>query len=1109
MTIDKLAAMRKRWVEANQENDFEDGIRNLLTDLYPDNAHFTYELLQNAEDAGASKVQFDLNADRLKFEHNGDRLFDIEDVTSITSIGVSTKRNDPTSIGKFGIGFKAVFAYTATPEIESGPFHFRIRDMVVPDTAGLDPGSLGGKRTRFVFPFDNSEKSSEKARAEIETKLRQLNENTLLFLSNIRRIEYRLSDSTTGSLERRENKNDESQIEIAVTRPGNIVPDSIHYLRFQREVDVRDEDTGELKRCQIAVAFGMDKPQSQDGKIIPLNPGQVCIYFPAESETSKLRFHLHAPFASTVARAHVRRDSTANEKLRDHLADLVAESIGTIRDQGLLDVEFLAILPNSSDAISPFYLPILDRLVKEFKTKKLVPMAQGGHAVTSECYRDQRNLSDLIDDEDLTTLLDKNKSQPIWVKNPPPPRRDEKGQFIRDERARQQNERINNFLTMLDISEWTIEDLIEVLDAQPDSVSEWLKGKQDEWHQFLYVLLGDFLSNASSYPSYIARERKAKLSNLRIIRCGDGEYRVGNDCHFIDYGVESDENWQNDFTVLAEGDLSESQAEESYEENFHYVAPAVYSSGSNKDQQEKALKFLEVIGVHKVDDAERIKVILEQRYRKGSLKPREEDMEKFMALVEEHPETKSLFNDYFIFEVNLDRDDSKWFMKPTGVFLDSPYLATGLTAYHEALGEDSDSFKRALSPKYAESGIDLKRFGEFAEVVGAQTKLCIIPQQVCSEHPEYEDLVTKAPGQFRKDTCTSEDYTIAEIKIFLEIPSVDKSKLIWQTMTDTSSASHLEARYRKNQSQTYRVRASSLVHELRNAKWIPQKNGDSVSFVQPCDASIEHLPEGFIHKTGQKWLDAIEFGKTASKQREESVQRDQQAKNFGFDSSEEAEKYAILHQLLKNENTTVDDVISQYSSENNDTKPDFPTSSVKNPELRKKRVVEQVRNAPEKVYERRERRERVSKDEMGAHRTSLQEWYTNESGEMICQICKEEMPFKKTDGEYYFTAVEALTTRFKDDEFPENHLPKEYEAQYLALCPGCGARYDYFARTAAGSIKLMEELRDQLMNSDDLEVPVCLGELETDIRFVEAHLHDLKAVLHYYENPQDSEESTD
>ena len=1108
MTINQLAEKRKRWVEANRENDFEDGIKNLLTDLYPDNAHFTYELLQNAEDAGASEVQFILNTDGLEFEHNGDCLFTIEDITSITSIGDSTKRDDPISIGKFGIGFKAVFAYTATPEIESGPFHFRIRDMVVPDTVGLDPGSLGEKRTRFVFPFDNPEKSSEKARAEIETKLRHLNETTLLFLNNIRRIEYRLSDSMTGSLERRKNENDESQIEIAVTRPGNIVPDSTHYLRFQQEVDVRDEDTGELKCCQIAVAFGMDKPRNQNGKIVPLNPGQVCIYFPAESETSKLRFHLHAPFASTVARASARRNSAANEELRDHLADLVAESIGAIRDKGLLDVEFLATLPNNSDDLSPFYLPIQERLIKEFKSERLVPVAKGGYTVSSECYRDQGNLSDLIGDVDLATFLEKEKSQPLWLKNPPPPRRDEKGQFVRDERARQQNERISDFLTMLGISEWTIEDLIEVLDAQSDLVVGWLKGKQDVWHQSLYVLLGDFLSGAPSNPFYIARERKEKLSNLCIIRCSDGEYRVGNDCHFIDDGVEPDDNLQNNFTVLTEGSPSESQDEEIYEENFHYVASNTYSSASNRNQQEKARKFLETIGVRRVDDVERVKVILKQRYKKGSIKPREEDMEKFMTLVEGQPEYKSLFSDYFIFEVDLDRDDSKWFMKPTGVFLDSPYLATGLTAYHEALGEDSDSFKRALSPKYVESGIDLKRFGEFAEIVGAQTKLDIDDQPVFSEHPEYEDLVTRAPGQYRTDTYTSEDHIITEIKILLEMPSVDKSKLIWQTMTDTSSADHLEARYRKNQSQPYRVRASSLVHELRNAKWIPQKNGNSFSFVQPCDASIERLPEGFIHKTGQKWLDAIEFGKTANRLREESTQRDQQAKDDGFASLQEKEQFVEFAQRLRKEGRSINDVISQYSSQNREAEPNFPTSTVKNPKLRKERVLEQVRNAPKKRHEARERKDRVSKSEID-QRTTLQEWYTNDSGEMICQICKEEMPFKKNDGEYYFIAVEALTTRFKDDELPENHFPKEYESQYLALCPECAARYDYFVRDVKEGIEIMDKLRDQLINSDNLMIPVRLGELETDLRFVEAHLHDLKEVLNYYENPQDDEESTD
>lgn len=84
LNILQLSEKRKKWVEASRENGFEDGIKRLLTDLYPDNAHFIYELLQNAEDAGASEVRFTLNNDSIEFQHNGDRLFSIENVDSIT-----------------------------------------------------------------------------------------------------------------------------------------------------------------------------------------------------------------------------------------------------------------------------------------------------------------------------------------------------------------------------------------------------------------------------------------------------------------------------------------------------------------------------------------------------------------------------------------------------------------------------------------------------------------------------------------------------------------------------------------------------------------------------------------------------------------------------------------------------------------------------------------------------------------------------------------------------------------------------------------------------------------------------------------------------------------
>jgi len=38
-----------------------------------------------------------------------------------------------TLIGKFGAGFKSVFAVTKTPQIHSGEYHFKIRDFIIPE----------------------------------------------------------------------------------------------------------------------------------------------------------------------------------------------------------------------------------------------------------------------------------------------------------------------------------------------------------------------------------------------------------------------------------------------------------------------------------------------------------------------------------------------------------------------------------------------------------------------------------------------------------------------------------------------------------------------------------------------------------------------------------------------------------------------------------------------------------------------------------------------------------------------------------------------------------------------------------------------------------------
>ena len=85
------------------------GIKELVSEIYPEEAHFIYELLQNAEDAGADSVYFGIKKDMLVFRHNGNKLFDAEDVDSITNIAKSTKKENFVQAGKFGIGFKSVY----------------------------------------------------------------------------------------------------------------------------------------------------------------------------------------------------------------------------------------------------------------------------------------------------------------------------------------------------------------------------------------------------------------------------------------------------------------------------------------------------------------------------------------------------------------------------------------------------------------------------------------------------------------------------------------------------------------------------------------------------------------------------------------------------------------------------------------------------------------------------------------------------------------------------------------------------------------------------------------------------------------------------------------
>lgn len=188
------------------------GLKTLLSQFYPDKNHFIYELLQNAEDAGASSVRFEVLPDRLIFAHNGTEPFSIKHIDAITNISLSTKLDEDSKAGKFGIGFKSVFAFTETPYIYTDDICFKIVDMFLPEEI---PQKYTNGETIFEFPFDNVKLPATDAIEKIEAGLKDISATTLLFLTNVREITYTLINGKSGIIEAKHDSKSEKNDAIS------------------------------------------------------------------------------------------------------------------------------------------------------------------------------------------------------------------------------------------------------------------------------------------------------------------------------------------------------------------------------------------------------------------------------------------------------------------------------------------------------------------------------------------------------------------------------------------------------------------------------------------------------------------------------------------------------------------------------------------------------------------------------------------------------------------------------------------------------------------------------------------------------------------------------
>ena len=280
----------------------------------------------------------------------------------------------------------------------------------------------------------------------------------------------------------------------------------------------------------------------------------------------------------------------------------------------------------------------------------------------------------------------------------------------------------------------------------------------------------------------------------------------------------------------------------------------------------------------------------------------------------------------------------------------------------------------------------------------------------------------------------------------------------------------LKACYRKNESSGARYADSQLVCWLRDLAWVPQKGG---TFVPARQATAAMLPEGFSVDAGYKWMEAVGFGSDAKKRETASVERDEKLKALGI-SNEALQLAQLLQSLPKEERERLLANVTQVKTD----PVELPERPVRNADLRSQRVGEQAKATPEKsaVIKPRSVQLGVEAARLEA-KLYLTDQYTNTNGQMICQACKKELPFKLPSGSYYFEAVEII-----------RGAPKRFREGFLALCPNDAAAYQH-------ANAQRDSMHDVIATATGNEVELALGNVETTLYFTQMHLADAKACL--------------
>ncbi len=351
-TFEEISQWRSEKYKIDKKSG--DDYTGILTNIYKEPTHFIYELLQNADDAKATNVKFVLSRDKIEFFHDGSKEFSLSDIISITGVGNSSKdASSTTSIGKFGVGFKAVFAVTDKPLIYSTTYNFQIENLSVPSEIPMR--DLEGFTTIFQLNFKHDGRDTLFRRNE--ALLRSMSPETILFLRNICKVDVTIIDETLDT--------------ISVSRAQT----EQSFSRIKYILDSNDVELLKFTADGCSVVY-----QLENSRITPISGSKISVFFPTIID-SNLPFLVDAPFQTSTTRESIDFELPHNTSIVKKFNSLFSDSIDKLKSLDLFTVEtfneIMPIEPVDESEDFPIYKELQATFLENIKAKSFVPTSRG------------------------------------------------------------------------------------------------------------------------------------------------------------------------------------------------------------------------------------------------------------------------------------------------------------------------------------------------------------------------------------------------------------------------------------------------------------------------------------------------------------------------------------------------------------------------------------------------------------------------------------------------------------------------------------------------------------------------------------------------------------